>query len=135
MWRTQIKLELVKLYWLQFKGGNKMTEQCGSNMHGHHQEGSCSCGCGCGKNFHVHGDSEGGCNCAEKFLQIADEAWKEVLKESIKAKIIAKKGEHIDKLAEMVAAANGEKWKNKISAKTHCNKFKDELKEYFSEHD
>jgi len=107
-----------------------MTEQCGENIHGYQQEGTCSCGCG--KKFHTHEGSEEGCHCAEKFLQIADEAWKEVLKESIKAKIIAKKGEHIEKLAEMIAAANGERWKHKISAKTKDKEFKENLKEFFT---
>ena len=111
-----------------------MTDYCGSNMHEHKNEGcTCGCGCGCGDNkhsHHSHGDGE--CNCAEKFLELADEAWAEVLKEKIKNKIIAHKGEHLDKLAEIVAIANGEKWKNKISSKTKCTKFKDELKDYFS---
>lgn len=108
-----------------------MTEQCGcgAHMHDYNQEGQCSCGCGHGE--HHHG-CEGKCHCAEKFLEIADEAWKEVLKEKIKAKIIAKKGEHMEKLAEIIAMANGEKWKHKISAKTKCNEFKDSLKEFFS---
>lgn len=111
-----------------------MTEHCGAHMHGYQHEGcSCGCGCGCGSSSHhnYHGD-EGGCHCAEKFLEIADEAWKEVLKEKIKAKIVAKKGEHIEKLAEIVAMANGEKWKHKIAAKMKCGEFKDSLKEYFS---
>lgn len=110
-----------------------MTDQCNQHMHGHTHEGGCSCGCGCGcgSDSHHH-HSEGGCNCAEKFLEIADEAWKEVLKERIKAKILTHKGEHIEKLAEMVAKANGEKWKNKIAAKTNCNEFKENLKQYFT---
>lgn len=107
-----------------------MTEQCGSHMHGYEHGGSCSCGCGCGEHGHHH--HEGECNCAEKFLTIADEAWAEVLKEKIKAKIIDKKGEHMEKLAEMIAMANGEKWKHKIAAKMKCGKFKDDLKEFFS---
>lgn len=106
-----------------------MTEQCGAHTHEYQQEGTCSCGCG--KKFHIH-DSEGGCNCAEKFLAIADEAWKEVLKEKIKARILTHKGEHMEKLAEIIATANGEKWKHIISAKTKCNNFKDHLKEFFT---
>lgn len=113
-----------------------MTEQCGcgSGMHEHQRGSSCSCGCGCGcgSHAHHHHDDEGGCHCAEKFLEIADEAWAEVLKEKIKSKIIAKKGEHLEKLAELVAIANGEKWKHKISAKMKCGEFKDNLKEFFS---
>ena len=106
-----------------------MTEQCGENMY---KEGICSCGCGCGSKIYVHSDSEGVCNCSEKFLKIADKAWEEVLTEKIKAKIIETKGDHLDKLAELIATANSEKWKNKISAKIKCNKFKDNLKDFFS---
>ena len=105
-----------------------MTDECCNNMHEYQKE----CSCGCGSHKHSH---EGGCNCAEHFLTIADEAWKEVLKEKIKAKIVAKKGEHIEKLAEIIAVANGEKWKHKISAKMKCNQFKDSLKDFFSETD
>ena len=109
-----------------------MTEQCGENMH-YHGDGHCSCGCGCGcGSQHHHHDNEEGCNCTEKFLEIADEAWREVLKEKIKSKIHEHKGEHLDKLAEMIAKANGAKWKNKISAKTNCNEFKENLKNFFS---
>ena len=108
-----------------------MTEQCGSNIH--EQEGSCKCGCGCDPHaHHHHHGEEGGCNCAEKFLELADEAWKEVLKEKIKAKILTHKGEHMEKLAELIATANGEKWKLMISAKTKCTNFKDNLKEFFT---
>ena len=103
-----------------------MTEQCGQ-----HNEGACSCGCGCGEHAHHHHNEEG-CNCAEKLLEIADEAWAEVLKDKIKAKIIDHKGEHMEKLAEMIAKANGEKWKHKIASKMKCGKFKDDLKEFFS---
>lgn len=117
-----------------------MTEHCNEHTHGHQQEGNCSCGCGCGSkghgyHHHHHEEEEGGCSCAEKFLQIADEAWTEVLKDKIKAKILAKKGDHIEKLAEIVAMANGEKWKHIISAKTKCHKFKDELKDFFTSHE
>lgn len=112
-----------------------MGEYCDSNRHEHQQGCGCgsSCGCGCGSKHHHHHDSEeGGCHCAEKFLEIADEAWVELLKEKIKAKILAKKGEHVEKLAELIAMANGEKWENKIAAKIKCNKFKDNLKDFFS---
>ncbi len=107
-----------------------MTEQCNTHRHEYSNEGVCSCGCGA--HTHHRHDFEGHCHCAEKFLEIADEAWKEVLKEKIKEKIIAKKGEHIEKLAEIVALANGEKWKHKISAKTKGNDFKEKLKGFFS---
>jgi len=106
-----------------------MGEYCGSHEHQH--DGGGTCGCGCEKHEHNH-DHDCKCHCAEKFLEIADEAWREVLKEKIKAKIIAKKGEHMDKLAEIIAVANGAKWKYKISAKTKIHEFKDNLKEFLS---
>lgn len=104
-----------------------------------HQEGcgcGCGCNCGCGdKEHHHHHDSEDSCGCAEKFLELADEAWAEVLKEKIKEKIYAHKGEHMDKLAEIIAKANGERWKNKISSKHNCHEFKEDLKDYFTPHE
>lgn len=106
-----------------------MTEQCGKH--------SCECqkeeqhSCSCGQKHHPH-DIEGSCCCAEKFLNLADEAWKEVLKEKIKAKILAKKGEHLEELAELIATINGEKWKHRISARLKCDEYKDKLKEFFS---
>lgn len=124
-----------------------MTEQCCTGMQG---GTTVSCPCGCGAKISIY--SDGGCNCgsgsgcgcscgcgcgcscscSDNFLKLADEAWMEVLKEKIKCKIIAHKGEHMDKLAELIAKANGERWKNKISSKTKSNEFKDELKAFFS---
>lgn len=111
-----------------------MTDQynnCGCG-HEHSNEGHCNCGCNCGCGSHHHNHGEESCHCKEKFLEIADMAWMEVLKDKIKDKIVTHKGEHMDKLAEIIAKANGEKWKNKISSKTKSHKFKDDLKEYFS---
>jgi len=110
-----------------------------SHTHGH--AGGCDCGCGCGSdckcgcNSHGHHHHDGECKCVEKFLEIADDAWREVLKEKIKAKIIDKKNDHMEKLAEMIAMANGSKWKHKISAKANDEEFKENLKKFFSEHD
>lgn len=113
-----------------------MTEQCccGGGHHGCCKEGSCTCGCGSKIHIHEH-EAEKSCHCAEMFLHIADEAWKEVLKEKIKDKIIAQKGEHIEKLAELIATANGEKWKHIMTAKAKCNQFKDTLKEFLSSYE
>lgn len=120
-----------------------MTEQCSCGEYSHEcqKEGACSCGCGCNcgcgcgdhhHHAHSHHEVGGHCHCAEKFLNIADEAWIEILKEKIKNKILEKKGEHLERLAEMVAMANGEKWKHIISARTKCTQFKDSLKDFFS---
>lgn len=115
-----------------------MSEQCGKNIQG--QGTTVPCPCGCGAKISIY--SDGGCNCgcgcgcgrgcSDNFLELADEAWMEVLKEKVKSKIIAHKNEHMDKLAELIAKANGERWKNKIAAKTSSNEFKEELKKFFS---
>ncbi len=96
----------------------------GHSMHHH---------CGCESKGHMFKEEEH-CHCggAEKLLHIADEAWKEVLKDKIKAKIIEHKGSHMDRLAEAIAKANGERWKHKISAKTNYHEFKESLRELFS---
>lgn len=111
-----------------------MGENCNCNAHTHgsgcHEEGTCCC---CGKTHGCHcGCHKEHCHCLEKFLAIADEAWTEVLKEKIKTKILEHKGEKIEELAKIIAKANGERWKNKITAKTKRHEFKDSLKEYFS---
>ena len=103
-----------------------MSEQCNSNNE-FSGNGNCGCGskdCGC--------STSGKCNCAEKFLELADAAWTELLKEKIKNKINSKKGEHMEKLAEIVAKANGDKWRTKLSSKTNAQEFKNTLKEFFS---
>jgi hypothetical protein len=109
-----------------------MTEQCNTNM----QSGTTvPCPCGCGAQISIYSDGGNcgcGCGCSDKFLKLADEAWMEVLKEKIKCQIIANKDEHMEKLAALIAKANGARWKNKISSKTKSNEFKDELKDFFS---
>lgn len=109
-----------------------MTDCC-NNEHQKNCGFGCGCGCkcGCGDNYHHHHHDGESCDCAEKFLHLADEAWVEVLKEKIKAKIISKKGEHLEKLADIIAKANCEKWKTKIASKHNCNEFKEDLKAYF----
>ena len=103
---------------------------CGSNMHPYDKGGHyCNCG---EKVYHFHQQEDENCYCSAKFLDIAHEAWKEVLKEKIKAKIISRKGEHMDKLADIISTASGEFWKNKIASKSNVSQFKDSLKEYFS---
>lgn len=110
-----------------------MTEQSCTNMQSQGTTVPCPCGCGA-KISHTHSDSgcNCGCSCSDNFLKLADEAWMEVLKEKIKGQIITHKGEQMDKLAAIIAKANGERWKNKISSKINSNEFKDSLKEFFS---
>ena len=95
-----------------------MTEQCNPQEQYHKMhEGTCSKEC---------------CDWSEKFLMFADEAWKEVLKEKIKTIIEKEHGDHLEKLAEILAKANKEKWEYKITAKMKHKEYKETLKEYFS---
>jgi hypothetical protein len=104
-----------------------MSEHCCNNINESQK------GCSCEKHECSGGhEHKEGCCCAEKFLAIADEAWREVLKDKIKAKILAKKGEHMEQLAELIATINSEKWKHKISARLKCDDYKEKLKEFFS---
>lgn len=87
---------------------------------------------GCGeKKCH----QEKGCTCSEDFLKLADEAWMEVLKEKIKAEIKKEKDCELNKLAEIIAKANCEKWKHKIGLKMKNEEYKNEIKEFFSSKD
>ncbi len=105
-----------------------MSEHCYKD-HCHEKHGYCHCGCGCD---HEQDHHSGECECMEKFLDIADKAWAEALKDKIKEKILAKKEDHLNKLAEIIAEANGAKWKHKIAAKVKVGEFKDDIKKLFS---
>jgi len=84
--------------------------------------------CDCPEHMKHHSHDHG----TEKFFELADEAWMELLKDKVKAHILKEKEAHLDKLAEMIAKSNGEKWKHKIAAKMECEDFKNNIKEFFS---
>src|SRR4051812_17667548 len=97
------------------------------------KSGSCGSGCGCGCNCQCSdcscnkqsscGCEKSGCgsscgssgNCcdkAKKFLELADQAWKEVLKEKIKKHIEAN-DKNLDELAKLISDTNHKRWKKK----------------------
>ncbi len=86
----------------------------GNKTHSHcHCGSACSCGC------HSHCPSchhEGDAGYAKQLLQIADEAWKEVVKEKIKEEIRKKSDAHLTQLAKVVADANQSHWVSKMQA-------------------
>lgn len=104
--------------------------KCGCSC-GSQKTTTCGCSCSqcqsqgevCGEHGHSH---------AKKFLELADQAWMEVLKEKIKEHIKAN-SKHIDELARLVAEANQERWKKKIEAKSCCCCFEDKLKNFFEQ--
>jgi hypothetical protein len=104
-----------------------MTEHCGCGGYSSH-ENYCKCGehCKCGDK-----SDHGECDWSEKLLRMADQAWKEVLIDKIKAEIEKNESEQLQKLAEIVANANGEKWQHKMAAKMKCEDYRETVKDFF----
>ena len=71
------------------------------------------------------------CDMPEKLIAIADEAWYEVVKDKIKKEIEATCGEKLDKLAQIVASANNQRWTHQIQGKVLCEEYKNNIKELF----
>lgn len=92
-----------------------------AQMH-HAQESSC-----CGHHHHHHGDKD----FSSQLLEMADEAWMEVLKEKIKEQILKSNGSHLDRLAKLVSDANGSRWKHKLGVNKILNDYKDQMTEFF----
>ncbi|MEI7475240.1 MAG: hypothetical protein WCK67_10745 [bacterium] len=83
------------------------------------------------KGYHGEQEEKYECSCSEKFQMIAKEAWKELLKDKIKAEIERTKGPHIEKLAELVTKASSEQWEHKMSAMMKHEEYKENLKDFF----
>ncbi|MFC2049430.1 hypothetical protein ACFLR2_02000 [Chlamydiota bacterium] len=66
------------------------------------------------------------------FLEIADEAWTEVLKDKIKEHILATNNERMTELAKIVSESNNQRWKLKMEKKQACGDFKEKLFRLFS---
>lgn len=83
----------------------------------HHHHGEC--------HHHHHGDF------AHQLLEMADDAWMEVLRDKIKQEIIKSSGDHLDKLAKIVSDSNKERWKHKLADQKGCHDFEDKVAEFF----
>lgn len=112
-----------------------MSHKC---HHHHHDDDSCCCCChehdeACKQHdpCHKHTDHEDCEECAEKFLELADKAWMELLKEKIKAKIAATCNDSLEQLAGIVSEANHHKWKEIMASKKCCCDYRTKLKEHF----
>ena len=112
----------------------------------HHSCCNSSCGCqskGCSCSCHQsHSGSHKSCGCeshergcgshyAEKFLEMADHAWMEVLKEKIKDHIRSN-AKNMDDLARIISEANHERWQTKMENKQCCGGYEERLKEFFN---
>lgn len=100
-----------------------MGNECSSNKEQCH-EGSTQAHCSTGPSH--QGEQE--CNMHEKLLCLADEAWKEVLKEKIKQEIEKTSGAKLSALAKLVAETNGRKWAFMIQAKKGCEDYKTQVR-------
>jgi hypothetical protein len=92
------------------------------------EQGQC-----CGKSHQQNAEKHS--DCPKHFLELADKAWMELLKDKIKIEIENKKGAELEKLAEIIAKANGKKWKHKIAAEMECEDYKNTLKDFFTSSD
>ncbi|CAM2876854.1 Uncharacterised protein [Legionella steigerwaltii] len=89
----------------------------------HHEHDHCHHG------DHAHGEEME----AHYFLELADEAWEEVLKEKIKALILKNQGARLDKLAKIVAEGNHQRWKHRMEEKQGYTDFMEEICKFFHE--
>lgn len=88
--------------------------------HSHNPQG-CSicyhqhqCDCECHTHHHKYSD---------ELLDLADEAWMEVVKEKIKEEILQHSGKHISQLAKVVAGANHTRWTCKLDEKKNQEEY------------
>ena len=96
-----------------------MTHECSSNSC-HEQCCSCSnCNCHCHEEHHD--------TYSHELLDLADEAWMEVLKDKIKDEIKKISGDHLNQMAKLVATSNHTRWKDKMLEKNNRHEFEHQL--------
>jgi hypothetical protein len=66
-------------------------------------------------------------------LEIADEAWTEVLKDKIKEHIVATQNDRMKELAKIVSEGNSHRWKLKGEKKQAISSFKEKLGGFFGQ--
>lgn len=71
-------------------------------------------------------------SCSNQLMELADQAWMEVLKDKIKEHIHAN-AKHMDDLARLISEANHERWKKKMDAKCACSSFDEKLNNFFKQ--
>jgi hypothetical protein len=76
-------------------------------------------------------DKQKCCDSSHSFFEVADCAWREVLKEMIKDHIRSHDGDRMTELAKIIAESNGQRWKNKMNSKRHCKDLKEKLCGFF----
>ncbi|MFI0434561.1 MAG: hypothetical protein ACH350_02380 [Parachlamydiaceae bacterium] len=116
---------------------------CGSEKSSETEPKNCSCPChqsesgcqphqgSCGESHQGHHAQSGSCDYAKKFLEIADQAWMEVLKEKIKENIRSKAC-NMDELARLISEANHERWRMKMENKHAVNEYEAKIRNFFN---
>ncbi len=101
--------------------------ECNSNE-------KCCCPCHSKKEECCHGENghDEHADFAEYFLEVADCAWEEVLKEKIKEHILSTQDKRMTELAKIVSEGNNLRWRNKMEKKQGCGDFREKLCEFFS---
>lgn len=94
--------------------------------HGHHEQscGSCCSGCECA----CH--QKEAC-FSDQLLEMADEAWMELLHEKIKKQIEATSGKRLDELAAIASKANHARWTEKMDICKTKDDFKQQVQDFF----
>ncbi len=101
---------------------NQESNSCSS------QQSGCSCPChsqqtSCSTEGELH----------QWLLEVADEAWEEVLKDKIKEHILATQKERMTELAKIVSEGNSQRWKMKMEKKKVVGQFKEQLTQFFGQ--
>lgn len=94
--------------------------------HGEHHAHTC---CGSDHHHHAHEHHE---DFARELLEMADQAWMEVLKEKIKEQVRTTNGANLDQLAKLVAEANHVRWKHKMNVQKDVHSYKEKLSTFFN---
>lgn len=92
--------------------------ECCDHTHHHHDE------CCHHDHHHCHDKQS---KYSEELLELADEAWMEVLKEKIKDQIRSKSSQHLDALAKLVSESNHSRWIHKMEGKSNREDFEASL--------
>lgn len=99
---------------------------CGSHHHHHHDhchsDDCCSHSDCCDGHYHHHE------KYSKQLLDLADEAWMDVLKEEIANEIRKTSGDQIKKMAKLVNETNHERWKDLLDEKKSFHDFDEKLK-------
>lgn len=69
---------------------------------------------------------------SQYLMEVADQAWSEVLKDKIKEYILSTQNDRMTELAKIVAEGNNARWRMKMEKKQGCMSFKEQLGRFFS---